>query len=196
MSTFPRYHQVMSGRFRPDTRYRRYRFIDIKKHVADGQPSDVWQYHHCVRIDDPRPVPFKVILPGVPLDYTDTTFGAVVLSERLAGVFANIAGDDIQLLPADVEGVEGEGQWKVMNVLANPDCIDLSRSRHSINSPDHRFHPNLPGGFTAFVIDPARAGGHHILRPKLWEVAVVVSERIKDEMEKMEALGAEFRLCT
>jgi hypothetical protein len=44
-------------------------------------------------------------------------------------------------------------------------------------------------------IDKAKVGSAKVFRPEGWEVALIVSEELKDALERMGATGTRFEEC-
>ena len=108
-----------------------------------------------------------------------------VVSERVAEIFAAYASQDAQLLPA--RATESEAKLWAVNILANPDCIDEARTAeiHRYTAEDGR--PDRIGQYSMIFglrIDPARAGGHAIFRPRGWDVVVIVNEPLAEALRK------------
>ncbi len=165
--------------------------VSPKARFDDGSGLDPWAYRRCIRVDDPRPIPFEVIQEGRRQDFNVTPFSPTVVSRRMAETIASIAPDDVQRLPAAVDGEE-DGEWEVLNVLACPECIDRDRSIIQYHPPDDPDHPGLPRGVVKLVIDPARSRGCHIFLPKHWPIAIVVSQAIKDRLVELGATGVQY----
>lgn len=162
-----------------------------KDTFSDGSPVDTYRYRRCQRVYDLRPVPVEIQVSGKPIDFYDMVLSGPVLSKRLADCWQSIAPQDIQRIPATVEGDNNE--WEVIVVLNSIDCIDHKRSKITSYFPlDHPDFPGKPRAVLYLILDPDCIGGHHIFRPKGWESMIVVSETIKNAMEAMGATGIEY----
>lgn len=157
--------------------------------VGDVMPLNIWE---CIYLENPPPMRFFIYQPGEPKDFDHTGWGAIpVVSRRFADALESIAPDDIQRIPAIVEG-EPDGEWEVLNVLARPDCMIHEKSKISYCPDDDPERPGKPRGVMNLTIDPERAEGHHVLRPKDWEVALIVSEEAKNLLEIIGVTGIQF----
>ena len=104
------------------------------------------------------------------------------------------AEHDIQRIPAHVEADQGD--WEVLNVLTRIDCIDPEKSIIQYYPPNHAENPSKPRGVVRLVLDAQRIGDHHVFRPKDWEIALIVSERVRNALKKAKVSGIEFRPVT
>ncbi|HEY8209153.1 MAG TPA: hypothetical protein VIG99_16795 [Myxococcaceae bacterium] len=108
------------------------------------------------------PVICSVAEAGPELELTMTEEVVPIVNERVAGIFKAHAGQDAQIIPARVQG--SNTQLFAVNVLASPDCIDQDKKDQGLQ------------------IDPARAGGHAIFRPKGRDGSVIVAGPLADAL--------------
>lgn len=163
--------------------------LQILDSFADGSAVDIWAYR-CKTLPNPKPVPVRIQIEGTQVDFNPTVFSAIVASRRMAEAIEAIAPNDIQRIPALVEG--GQGDWEVVNILPCIDCIDSERSLIQYYPTNHPTKAGKPRGIIRLVIDPSRVDGHHVFHPKDWEVAVIVSDVVKDALERISASGIEY----
>ena len=129
------------------------------------------------------PLHVAVYQPGPELELTVPGNAVLVVNQRVARIIESVAAADVQLLPAQVDG--STGPHFVVNVLRMPDCIDEQRSADARRYTAEDGRPDRIGQFKAvggMKIDPARAGGHHLLRPWGWHVVLVVSDTLADAL--------------
>ncbi|HYV47416.1 MAG TPA: hypothetical protein VFA20_21300 [Myxococcaceae bacterium] len=127
--------------------------------------------------EGPTPLTCRVHHSGPQLELTVTEDIVPVVNERVAEIFARYAGKDAQLIPARAS--ESDANLWAVNVLPICDCIDEARSAGIRRYTPEDGEPDRVGQYKAvygYRIDPARAGAHTILRPKGYEVVVVVNE--------------------
>ena len=173
--------------------------------------SREFQYGQLVDLGPPMPAktwkegdpvdalpPLKVLLDlkrnGAPLDFTFTNADLPVVTAKVANMLAAIAPRDIQRIPVLVESREEE--YEIINVIRLIDCIDVNQSEIQWYAPGNPIRPDFAGTpemIMKLVIDPARAGGHHIFRINNWKGAIVVSDVIKDAFERSQVSGVRFR---
>nr|WP_244982165.1 DUF1629 domain-containing protein [Corallococcus exercitus] len=121
---------------------------------------------------------------------------APIVSEAVANVFRAIAPGDVQLFPVSIEG-EAEPYF-VVNATRMIDCIDEARCREVHHRPQDSF-PEYEGEYRwiyGLRIDPSKVGGAHVLRPRKFKTAFIVSEEIKSALEEVGNLGVSFERVT
>jgi hypothetical protein len=129
---------------------------------------------------------------GKPLDFTFTTTDMPVVTAKTAALLSTVADEDIQRIPALLARL-GE-EYEIINVVSRVPCIDPVRSNimwwtEADGRPDKIGKPQM---ITKLVIDPERVIGHHIFRPEGWEVVVIVSDVVKEALEKARVSGVKF----
>jgi hypothetical protein len=164
--------------------------LEIEERFADGTSVDIWCYSGCSANGNPKPVPFRIQVPGRRVDYNPTAFLATVVSNRVAGILEGIAPNALQRIPAIVDGKTGE--WEVINVLPCMDCIDQKASLIQYYPADHPTKAGKPRGVIRLVLDPSRIGSHQIFRLKDWRVAIIVSNVVKTALVGVGATGIEY----
>ncbi|HEX5745766.1 MAG TPA: DUF1629 domain-containing protein [Archangium sp.] len=156
-----------------------------------GQPlSGVFLKGQPLRVTGPVRVPF--LQPGRALDFSlaDT---APVVHAKVASVLAELAPTDVQLIPANVE-TQPE-QYCLLNVLRVVKCIDDAACEEVNHWMPEDGVPEKTGQYFSVYglrIDPTQVGGVHLFRPWGWEIALIVSERIKEAMQRLGVTGARF----
>lgn len=164
--------------------------LELMDKFPDGSDVDIWAYRRCQWLRGPKPVPFTIQVDGKRVDYNPTAFSPIVVSRRMADCLARVCPEDLQRIPAVVQGDTNE--WEVINVLSSVDCIDHAASMIQYFPPDHPTKPGEPRGVVRLVLDPRRVGRHHIFHPTEWHVATVVSAAVKTAFERIEATGIEY----
>lgn len=123
--------------------------------------------------------------------------GVPIVSEAAANVFRTLAPNDVQLFPVMVEGVPE--RYFIVNAVKVMDCIDEANCREVHHySPGDPF-PEYEGEYRwiyGLRIDPAKTEGTHVFRLKRFKIALIVSEPIKDALEKVGSLGVSFERVT
>jgi hypothetical protein len=122
----------------------------------------------------PASLDVAVYDPGQPMDFSITEMGIPVVSERAARLLEDVARDDIQMIPARIEGAT-DSYW-VLNITSRLDCVDRDKSSVvPVEGPG--------GGHIAtdlYVIDPQRVGRSELFRLKNDYLRMIVTERLKD----------------
>jgi hypothetical protein len=168
--------------------------LDLDQHFADGSPVDIWAYSRCEVIKHPKPVPFRIQVQGKRVDYNPTAFLVTVVSERMARVLEESAANDVQVIPAIVNGTTD--RWNVINIITCVDCIDHHRSLIYYYPRDDHEKPGKPRGVLKLAVDAELIGDPQVLHPKDWVVATIVSEKVKMAVERIGASGIDFMLVT
>jgi hypothetical protein len=99
----------------------------------------------------------------------------------------------VQFFPAQVEG-QAE-PFFILNVLRVIRCIDDARCEEVVYWKPEDERPDKVGQYrnvAGMRIDPSHVGDAHIFRPWGWRVVIVVSEYLKQAMEKEGITGPRF----
>jgi len=143
-----------------------------------------------VRVEGRLQIPIEI--PGRPLDYSWAGLSIPVVHVKIAPVLSELAPGDVQLIPADIEGQPD--QYLVMVATRLIRCIDEKASKVQFWTPEDGV-PEKVGKYWAvddLRIDKTRVGNARVFRPEGWEVTLIVSEEIKDALERMGATGTRF----
>ena len=155
-----------------------------------GRVVPLWTGDTTIAVPPFRIVPREC---GVPLDFTFADFDMPVLKAELAEALTALAPDAIQRIPVDVESANGK--YEIVNIIGKVKCLDEERCVYKWwTDADNR--PEMVGryrGVGPIVIKPELAAGRNIFRIAGWEIAVVVSQRIKDLFESLEVTGVKFK---
>jgi hypothetical protein len=111
----------------------------------------------------------------------------------VATLLSEMAPDDVQLIPVDIEGQPD--QYLLLVATRRLRCIDEKASQVQFWKPEDGL-PEMVGQYYAvddLHIDKAKVGKARVLRPEGWEVALIVSEDIKKALERMGATGTKFK---
>jgi len=137
-------------------------------------------------------------VPGRPLDFSLLAGAPIpVVRARVAAVFSELAPDDLQLIAVDVEG-QAE-PYVLLNVTRVVKCIDDEASDEVRYWGLEDGQPEKLGQYRSVIgmrIDPSKVGNARVFRAWGWELAIVVSEAIKDALERMGATGTKFQEVT
>ncbi|WP_225413317.1 imm11 family protein [Stigmatella hybrida] len=133
-----------------------------------------------------------VEVAGKPLDYTEAGIMIPVVHVRVASMFAELAPDDAQLIPIDVEGQSDQYLILVATRLIN--CIDENASQFDRWTPEEGVLHRLRRYSIMYElhIDKAKVGSAKVLRCEGWTGPLIISGEIKDALERMGATGTRF----
>ena len=154
--------------------------------VDDGQ----FRLGFPVHLKDRLRIPVEIA--GAPLDFTEAGIMIPVLHVRVASMFAELAPDDVQLIPVDVEGQPD--QYLILVATRLIRCIDEKASRIRLWTHEDGL-PDMVGRYASvrdMRIDKAKAESARVFRPEGWTGTLIVSGEIKDALERMGATGTRF----
>ncbi len=159
---------------------------------SQGQKLDDWKF----RLGEPVHIQERLKIPvrgaGKPLDYTEAGVRLPVVHVRVASLFAELAPDDVQLLPVDVEGQPD--QYLILVATRLIRCIDEQASRFDRWTPEDGV-PQKVGQYSIMYelrIDKSKVGNAQVFRCEGWKTALIVSEKIKDALMAIGATGPRF----
>ncbi len=144
-----------------------------------------------VRTQERLRIPVEIA--GKPLDFTEANVGVPVVHVRIASMFAELAPDDVQLIPVDVEGYPD--QYFILVATRRISCIDEQASRIELWTHEDGVPHKVGQYFSVrdMRIDKAKVGSTKVFRPEGWTVVLIVSGEIKDALERMGATGTRFQ---
>jgi hypothetical protein len=165
---------------------------DMDEH---GQWVDPWQFKRGTLLSlKGRPV-LGIAHAGRPLDFSLTELATPVVTERVVSLFEQLElGKEVQFIPAQVEGQTEP--YFILNVLQVIRCIDDARCEEVAYWTPEDGIPELVGKYEkvrGLKVDPTRMGDVSICRPLGWTGAIIVTERIKLDMESAGITGTRFR---
>jgi hypothetical protein len=154
--------------------------------VDDGQFMVGTPVHLKERLSIP------IEIAGKPLDFTEAGISIPVVHVRVASLFAELAPDDVQLLPVDVEG--HPDQYLILVATRLICAIDEKTSRIELWTHEDGV-PSMVGQYSSvrdLRIDKAKVGSAQAFRCEGWPGPLIVSEELKDALEHMGATGTRF----
>jgi len=172
-------------------------YVPNRWHLAtpiDSQGRKVFDWDFTkgapVHVEGRLKIPIKI--PGRPLDFSEAGLGIAVVHVKIASMLSELAPNDVQLIPADIEGQPD--QYLVMVATRLIRGIDEKASRILLWTVEDGV-PQKVGKYRDvrdLRIDKAKVGGAKVFRPEGWQVVLIVSEEIKNAMEDMGATGTRF----
>jgi hypothetical protein len=160
---------------------------------AQGQELWTWLFRRGEPATVEEPIRIPLFRPGKPLDFSLAGAAVPVIHERVAAVFSELAPSDIQLIPASVDS-QAE-KYFILNSLRVVKCIDDAACEEVLRYTEQDGQPDLVGEYRNVVgmkIDASKVGAASVFRPWGWPVVLVVSEEIKEALERTGATGAKF----
>jgi hypothetical protein len=136
--------------------------------------------------------------PGSSLDFSFADDGDFpVVTEKVASTLAEVAPDDVQLYPAEVDS--RPEPYFLVNVARLVRCIDDAACAEVLYWKPEDNRPDKLGQYRAVYgmrIDPAQVGDAKVFRPWGYPGALLVAEDLKEALERTGASGLEFTEVT
>jgi hypothetical protein len=164
--------------------------------ITDPQGQEVddpWIFKQGRPIPHPGRLKIPIQIPGKALDLSYAGMGALVVHIRVASVLAELAPEDVQVFPVEVEGQPDQFCVLVATKLVR--CIDERASRYvEIWQPEDG-RPEKVGLYRdvrGLRIDPSKVDDSKVFRTWGWSIVLIVREDIKDALERSGATGMQF----
>jgi hypothetical protein len=136
--------------------------------------------------------------PGSPLDFSCSDSGDFpVVTEKVASTLAELAPDDVQLYPVQVDS--RPEPYFLINVARLVKCIDEAACAEVRYWKPDDGRPDKLGQYRAVYgmrIDPSKVGDAKVFRPWGHPGTLLVAEDVKEALERTGASGLEFREVT
>lgn len=162
---------------------------------AQGEDAGSWLFMRGETVSAvAEPLKVGLFRPGKPLDFSMADAGAVpVVHPRVTSVFEKLAPEDVQLFPIAVESQPE--RYQLVNVTRLVKCIDDQACEEVQHLKPEDGRPEEVGTYRSVLglrIDPTQVGDAQVFRPWGWTIALIVSENIKDALERTGATGLKF----
>ncbi len=160
--------------------------------TSHGQKVDEALFMRGTPVHDQGRLRVPVEIPGKALDFTQAGIGIPVVHVRIASMFAELAPDDVQLIPVDMEGQPDQCLILVATRLIR--CINEKASRIRLWTHEDGA-PHMVGRYASvrdMRIDKAKAGSAKVFRCEGWIGPLIIAEELKDALEGMGATGTRF----
>ncbi|MFP2898711.1 imm11 family protein [Corallococcus sp. 4LFB] len=160
--------------------------------------DDIWQFADGCPVQVNERLTIPVGHPGVVQDFSTTSVGgAPIVHRRVASVFTELAPDEVQVIPVDVEG-QSEPYF-ILVATRTIRCIDDQESAEVLYWKPEDGRPEKTGRYRSVMgmrIDTTKVGDAKVFRPWGWTGVLIVSEDVKDALERSGATGMAFREVT
>ncbi|XXF78333.1 hypothetical protein P2318_00825 [Myxococcaceae bacterium GXIMD 01537] len=162
---------------------------------VDGQGKEVedpWRFTegHPVSVQGRLSLP--VDIPGRALDFTLAGLSIPVAHVKVASILAALAPRDVQFIPVDIDGQPE--QYVLLVATRLIPCIDEQASGVQVWGPEDGLPEKVGQYFSMrhLRIDPTTVGDARVFRARGWPGPLVVSDNIKDALERSGATGLTF----
>lgn len=143
---------------------------------AHGRLLDPGVFTRGESVDVPGPVVLAVKQHGFPVDVSLAAFDTPVVSRRVGALLEALAPDDVQQVPARIEGLSVG--------------VDILVVRHAERCLDRA--SSVDGAIDWMTIAPDRTNGRAIFRVVGAEGAIVVVDRVAEALEAAQVVGVRF----
>jgi hypothetical protein len=157
-----------------------------------GRKVQDWDFKRGTPLPVEGRLKIAIKISGRPLDFSEAGLRVPIVHVKVASMLAERAPGDVQLLSADIEGQSD--QYLVLVATRLIRCIDEEASEVSFWRPEHGV-PEKVGhymGVDRLRIDKVKVKNAKVFRPEGWSSSLIVSEEIKDALERMGATGTRF----
>ena len=161
---------------------------------SQGQEVDPWQFTKgkAVHVSGTLRVPIK--RPGRPLDFSFTSLATPVVHTRVATLLSALTPGDVQFVPVDIDSQPDQFRIFVATRLIR--CIDDRKSTEVRYWKPEDGRPEKTGEYRSVYrlrIDPSKVGDAKVFRTWGWDIALIVSEEIKEALERAGVTGTKFK---
>lgn len=169
-------------------------YLDDPVEPSGQRVKNIWRFTDGESLDLRERLRIPVDRPGTSLDFTAAGAGSTpIVSARMASVFSQLAPEDVQLFPVDVDSTHEPFFLLVVTKLIEG-VDDLACREVKRWSPtDGR--PEKVGQYRAIHglrIDPEKAGDARAFRLWGWPLPIIVGEAVKETLERAEFRGGRF----
>jgi hypothetical protein len=130
---------------------------------------------------------------GVGLDFSLAGVSIPVVSSQFVQVVQRLGLQEVQFLPIQVEN--HPGPYFILNALRILRCIDDARCEEVRYWRPEDGQPEKVGQYRSVAglrIDPTKVEGARLFRPWGWTLALLVSEDVKEALEREGVIGTRF----
>jgi hypothetical protein len=158
-----------------------------------GEEVAPWQFKKGKHLDIRGAIRFPVRPTGKALEFTLASFAIPVVHVRVVALFERLRIQEVQFIPVQVDDTS-EPHF-ILNTLRIIRCIDDARCEEVKRWTPEDGQPEKVGEYRNVVgmrIDTAQADGTQVFRPWGWRVALLVSEEVKQALEREGITGTQF----
>ncbi|NOK17772.1 imm11 family protein [Corallococcus carmarthensis] len=161
----------------------------------DGKTvPDIWAFVVGRPVTDPGPLRVPLSRHGKPLDFDKTTVaGTPIVNGRIASVFRELAPNDAQLFPVEVQG-QAE-PFYLLNVMRVIRCIDDAACEEARLWTPEDGRPDKVGEYhvvSGLRIDTSKVGNAVVFRPWGYLLPIIVDGELKAALEQTGIVGGRF----
>jgi hypothetical protein len=158
-----------------------------------GERLNPWQFHKGRRAELTIRPRLPLARPGHPVDFSQTGLGITVVHARVVAIFERLGVRDVQFIPASVESQTET--YFILNINRVIKCIDDRACEEVVYWTPEDEQPAKVGEYRlvrGLRIDRSKVGDAHIFLPWGWYVAIIISEELKQALERERITGVKF----
>lgn len=159
--------------------------INLRNH------SEIWKFVQAGYISKPQKgLKIDILEQGNSLDLTMCDFEVLIANQKAASLFSE---DDVQKIPILINSIEEP--YFIIVIKNELDCVDREKSEYLLWKEGNEIRPDLAGTYqviSKLILDTSVIGDMNIFRVKGYNVALIVSEKIKNQFDAMKLTGIRF----
>lgn len=136
----------------------------------------------------------QVTQKGLFLDFFMTSFGIPIFSERVSAILRPSIGADVDFVRIKLD--ESILNYYLLKTHEQVDCLDEVNTKAHTKWQESDGRPDKTGQYRMVyglkINSASISKKSHVFRIKKWNVALIVSELVKEAMENAQSLGAKF----
>lgn len=158
-------------------------------HYENGNVADELAFKRGILYKGKETLIYNIKEDGMPAMFHFAGAFIPVVTEKIKNELFEIERNSIQFVPVKVE--KQDKKYFIINVLEICDCIDMVNSQYiEFNQP-----PLPKYSFYKLILEESKIKSH-IIRPKNWTTAFIVSNTIKNALVKFNMDGIIFKKVT
>ena len=165
-------------------------FLDVPRAVGATE-GDPWEFTCGNPLYDRGDLVVAQRVEGRPQALSFAAFDIPIANAQLASALRDVAGDDLQMLPVMVDGLDEP--YFVVNVVRVVKCLDERLSEYTKYPAGDKFGR---GGryrmVTRLRIDKGRVRGCKVIRIEGWLTPLIVSEQVRSLLRAWHVPGVFF----
>ncbi len=172
--------------------------LDDPTDQSGQEMANPWMFRKGEPVQMEESLRVPISRPGRPLDFSMAGVGVTpVVHAKVASILNRLAPDDVQLFPVNV--ASQSEPYFLVNVTRVVKCIDDEASEEVQYWKPEDGRPEKVGKYRAVSgmrIDPSKVGDARVFRTWGWTIALIVSEEIKEALERAGVTGVKFKEVT
>jgi len=162
-----------------------------KPQSSNNESIDARLFRYGCKYQGPPPIYVPVKRNGISVAFTLGPFDCPVINKVVREALIAVTDNGYELFPVDVEG-SSDAHW-IFNVTRRIKCVDESRSVTEKWLPEDD-RPDRMGAYRSIpelYVDSSQVEGD-LFRINGWELALIVSDRIRLALSSVDNLGITF----